>query len=79
MEKGLFLKVWFLITGCVLLGSADTASAFDISRSFLKTGSFLAAILSIVGISIAGFLAGKSYDSYTGWVKIKVWVPFDRE
>ena len=67
MKKGLRLTVCFLITGGILPGLADTAFAFDgISRSFLKTGSLLAAILGVVGISIAGFLAGKSYDSYTG-------------
>ena len=61
MKKGLYLTVCFIITVNILLVMADTASAFDgISRSLLKTGSLLAAILGIVGISIAGFLAGKS-------------------
>jgi epoxyqueuosine reductase len=68
MKKGLCLTVCFLIAGGILPGLADTAFAFvRISRSFLKAGSLLAAVLGIVGISIAGYLAGKSYDSYTGW------------
>ena len=68
MKKGLFLTVCLLITGGMLLGRADTALAFDgVGRTLLKTGSLMAAILGIAGISIAGFLAGKNYDSYTGW------------
>jgi epoxyqueuosine reductase len=68
MKKIFCLTVCFLTAWGTLPGTADAVLAFDgMSRSILKHGSFLAAILGIVGISIAGFLAGKNYDSYTGW------------
>jgi epoxyqueuosine reductase len=51
-----------------ILGLADVALAADEDlRSALKIGSAIAAVLSIIGIAIAGYFAGKSYDSHTGW------------
>ena len=52
----------------IILGVCDIAFADDgVSRSFLKAGGLIGGLLGVVGISIAGFLAGKDYDSYTGW------------
>ena len=49
-----------LILGFLILGMSGLAFADDgISRSLLKTGSALGAILSIVGIAVAGYFAGK--------------------
>ncbi|MCP4756835.1 MAG: reductive dehalogenase [Proteobacteria bacterium] len=36
-------------------------------RALLKAGGLLGALLGLVGVSLAGYLAGRSYDSYTGW------------
>ena len=54
--------------GLVLIVLADVAFADDGAyRSLVKAGSLIAVLLGIVGISIAGFIAGRDYDSYTGW------------
>ena len=53
-----------LILGFLIVGLSGVAFADDGTyRTFLKTGGLIAAILGIVGISIAGYLAGKNYDS----------------
>mgnify|MGYP001815668463 CR=1 FL=1 len=63
-----FLACLLLFIAFLILGFNGVAFADDgISRSLLKMGSALAAILGIVGIAVAGYFAGKSYDSYTGW------------
>ncbi|MFC1825410.1 4Fe-4S double cluster binding domain-containing protein [Thermodesulfobacteriota bacterium] len=36
-------------------------------RSLIKYGGLLSAVLGIIGIGAAGYFAGKTYDSYTGW------------
>jgi hypothetical protein len=52
----------------IILGLADVAFAGDEGlRSALKIGSTIAAVLGIIDIAIAGYFAGKSYDSHTGW------------
>ena len=64
------LAVLFIVLLFILfsVGLSDVAFAADgDARNFLKVSSLLAAILGIIGISIAGYLAGKDYDSYTGW------------
>lgn len=59
--------VLFLI-GFVCVGLVEPAFADDGSlRIFLKTGSALAAVLGLCGAAVAGYLAGRSYDSHTGW------------
>ncbi|MCK5641256.1 MAG: hypothetical protein KAJ19_10675, partial [Gammaproteobacteria bacterium] len=63
MAVGMVLLLGFLIVGLSGVAFADDGSY----RSILKTGGLLAAILGVIGISIAGYLAGKDYDSYTGW------------
>ena len=67
--KNRFLSIaWVLLSFMILLSVPDLAFAADgDARSLLKVGSLLAAFLGIIGISLAGFFAGKSYDSYTGW------------
>jgi epoxyqueuosine reductase len=35
--------------------------------SLLAIGSFISAVLGLIGVAIAGWGAGKSYDSYTGY------------
>ena len=54
------------ILAIAFLGS-NSAIAQDSYRVLLKVGSPLAAILGIIGIAVAGYLSGKSFDSYTGW------------
>jgi epoxyqueuosine reductase len=39
----------------------------SVYRIMLKTGGLLGPILGIIGISVAGYFAGKDYGSYTGW------------
>lgn len=52
----------------LVLGFAKVALAEDgTSQALLKTLGLLAALLGIIGISIAGYFSGKSYDSHTGW------------
>ena len=46
---------------------SKSAIAQDPYRVLLKVGSPLTAILGIIGIAVAGYLSGKSFDSYTGW------------
>jgi len=68
MKRRKFLSLWIILCSFIILGLCDTALAGGtIYRSILKTGGLLAAILGIVGISIAAYVAGKNYDSYTGW------------
>jgi hypothetical protein len=67
-KKPLILVGMVLLLGCLVLGFSSAALAEDgVYRSMLKTGGVLAAILGIIGIAVAGYSAGKSYDSYTGW------------
>lgn len=57
-----------LFLAFMIVGFSGSAAAMDHSyRYLLKVGSPMAALLGIVGIGLAGYLAGKSYDSYTGW------------
>jgi hypothetical protein len=37
------------------------------SRYILKIWGVIGSLLGIIGISLAGYDAGISYDSYTGW------------
>jgi reductive dehalogenase len=50
-----------------LAGGGSAAAAEIGHRYLLKVGSPLAAVLGIVGIALAGYWSGKSFDSYTGW------------
>jgi len=36
-------------------------------RTFLKTGGLVGAGVGLAGVAGAGYVAGKDYDSYTGW------------
>ena len=68
MKKRILLIGSIALWAMIILSIFDIAFAEDgISRTLLKTGGLIGALLGIVGISIAGFLAGRSYDSYTGW------------
>jgi hypothetical protein len=52
----------------VIVGFDGVAFADDGTiRSILKIGGLLGALLGLIGISVAGYFAGKDYDSYTGW------------
>ena len=67
-RKSLMAMGFILLLGFLILSLSGVAFADNgISRSILKTGSLLAAIFSIIGIALAGYFAGKSYDSHTGW------------
>ena len=63
MTVGVLFMLGFFIGGFSSLAFADDG----ISRSLLKAGGLIGAVLGIIGISIAGYVSGKSYDSYTGW------------
>ena len=53
-----------LLLGYFVLGISSVSFAEDaVYSSLLKTGGALAAILGIIGIGVAGYSAGKSYDS----------------
>ena len=68
MKRILYLIPSFLLLTVTMLILCDSALADDsVSRSMLKGVGAISAILGVVGISIAGYLGGKSYDSYTGW------------
>ena len=62
------IDIWILL---VLIWSlsmtAPVFAAEEGPQTVLKYLGLIAAILGIVGIGIAGFIAGKNYDSYTGW------------
>lgn len=53
---------WLVLAGGGTAGAAESAC-----RTAVKFGSPLAALLGLVGIALAGYWAGKSWDSYTGW------------
>ncbi|GAF89145.1 unnamed protein product, partial [marine sediment metagenome] len=63
MAAGIVLLAVLLTAGLSGVAFADDGTL----RSILKTGGLLAAILGIIGISVAGYLSGKDYGSYTGW------------
>ena len=65
MKREFWVPAGVLIfLGFLILGFSGAAFADDgISRTLLKTGSALGAILGIVGIAVAGYFAGKSYDN----------------
>ena len=68
MNRKPFIIAELLLITFLVLNFYDIALADDgVSRSLLKGGGLLCAILGVIGISIAGYLAGKSFDSYTGW------------
>jgi len=63
-----------IITGMVLaffigyLSLTSVAWAESIlNHNLVKTGGIIGLVFGIVGIAIAGFFSGKSFDSYTGW------------
>lgn len=56
----------FAVVLLLLLSDAAFA-ADDTTRIVLKYSSLAAAILGLSGISLAGYISGKSFDSYTGW------------
>jgi len=67
-SKSLIAMGFILLLGFLILSLSGVAYSDDgVSRSILKTGSLLAAIFTIIGIALAGYFAGKSYDSHTGW------------
>ena len=66
--KPLRVIVFILFLGFLLSCFYGLAVSDDQTSGFiLKTWGALGAILGIVGISFAGYDAGSSYDSYTGW------------
>jgi len=68
MKRIFYLAPRLLLLTILMLIFCDIALADDgVYRSMLKSGGFISAILGVIGISIAGYLAGKSFDSYTGW------------
>ena len=69
MRRQSLMAVGFiLLLGFLILGFSGWAFAEDgVYRSILKTSGALAALFGLIGIAVAGYFAGKSYDSYTGW------------
>ena len=66
-----------LLLGFLILGLSGVAIAGDGAYiTFLKTGSALGALLGLIGIAVAGYFSGKSYDSYTGWERYTQVYPF---
>lgn len=65
----------------VILSSSASAVAQDTYRVILKLGCPLTAILGIAGIALAGYLSGRSFDSFTGWERFThgVGMFFNRE
>lgn len=56
-----------LAPGFIFLLSSPALAADGALESFLKIGGLCGAVLGLLGIGLAGYFAGKSYDSYTGW------------
>ena len=68
MKRKIFIVPWLLLFAFFLLSVFDVALADDgVYRTLLKGGGPLGFLLGIIGISMGGYLAGKSYGSYTGW------------
>jgi len=68
MQRKSLVAASLLLFSIILLGFCDNAFASDGPyRAILKAGGLIGLLLGIVGISFAGYFAGKSYDSYTGW------------
>ncbi|MGD8985588.1 MAG: hypothetical protein PVH99_13280 [Desulfobacteraceae bacterium] len=67
-RKFLMTVAILFMLGLFIGGFSGVAFADDgIYRSLLKAGGLIGALLGIIGISLAGYVSGKSYDSYTGW------------
>ena len=67
MKRSLNILGIVFVLGIILLGFDCVAFADDATgKILLKTGSAFAAVLGLIGIAIAGYFAGKSYDTYTG-------------
>lgn len=62
MTKGAILSV-----ALICLFSDPALAADGNARILLKYSGLAAALLGLLGISIAGYISGKSFDSYTGW------------
>ena len=61
--KRSFGFIWAIALFFIILGVCEVAFAGEgVSRSLLKTGGLLGALLGIVGISVAGYLAGKDQE-----------------
>ncbi len=59
---------WSLFALFLILLFATPAYANDqVCATLLKIGGAAGALLGLIGIAAAGYLAGTSYDSYTGW------------
>ncbi len=69
MRNNFLLVIGTMALICLIaLGLYDVAFADDgVLRSFLKTGSAVAAIFCVVGTAVAGYFSGNNYDSHTGW------------
>ena len=69
MKRKFLIAVGFLVlVGFVIVFFSGVAITDEGTyRSILKIGGLVGAVLGIVGISVAGYVGGKHYDSYTGW------------
>jgi epoxyqueuosine reductase len=68
--KSPFTSGLILLLFSFIFGFSNSAWGFEGEteiQSLLKNVGLICAILSIIGISIAGYLSGKTFDSYTGW------------
>lgn len=69
MKHKLLFSACFIVVAVLLAVSLAslTFPGDQVHRRVLKFGGALAALLGLAGIAAAGYSAGKSYDSYTGW------------
>jgi len=68
MEKGSRIVFVALLAAVLAVGLCALALADGgLGRSILKMGGLAGAFLGIIGIGAAGYAAGQSFDSHTGW------------
>jgi hypothetical protein len=83
MQKSMLKAVGITILLALLTVAAiDLAYVDDgMSRTLLKVGGLVKAVLGILGVAVTGYWAGKDYDSHTGWERTHygAWMFYNRK
>ena len=68
MRSQFAIAVTVAVVVLAVIGFGSVAFADEAAhRTILKIGGLVGAVLGLIGISVAGYFAGKDFGSYTGW------------